>query len=371
MRYYKLFLCLFLSTGLSAQISFNASTLSGYESNINKVPSTFFTNGELLEREDLHMNSAYQDAILRFKYLKKWNRSSLTAYITPEIRYYFSETDANQLILNTRLTFKSDLSKKARWETSVQYKIKDREGQDLDQNELSVPFGYKLFTAYSGFRVRMYKNNRSFFRLNAGNKKFDNSNSRSVQYNYYGIEAEIKNIKWRNHLLHSYGITLQYTNRDYDITNFSDNSSSDRTWQYFDAGVFYKLPLNKKWSVTPRISYQKRNDKTNDVFGYSQIRPELLFAHTSEKINARFTVNYTKRNFDNLDAENSDGDVVGNLAYDYWRIRSTFEYKLNNRLSVVSEAYLLDRASNNTDVNTTAFRSYITNYVGLGLKYQF
>ena len=104
MKYYTLFLCLFVSSILSAQIDFSASTLSGYESNINKVPDILEVNGDVLEREDLYMSSAYQDLIFRFKYSKKWNKSSFAAYITPQIRYYFSEQDANQTILNTRLT---------------------------------------------------------------------------------------------------------------------------------------------------------------------------------------------------------------------------------------------------------------------------
>ena len=62
MKYYKLFLCLFVSSIMTAQIDFNASTLSGYESNINKVPSSLLSGGDLLEKEDLYMNSAYQDS---------------------------------------------------------------------------------------------------------------------------------------------------------------------------------------------------------------------------------------------------------------------------------------------------------------------
>lgn len=371
MKYYTLFLCLFVSSFLSAQIDFSASTLSGYENNINKVPDVLEVNGDILEREDLYMSSAYQDLIFRFKYIKKWNKSSFAAYITPQIRYYFSEQDANQTILNTRLTYKYDIRKNFRWENSFQYKIKDREGQDLDQNELSVPFGYKLMNLNSGLRFRLYKNNRTFVRLNYGSKEFDNSNSRSVMYNLYGINTEFKNIKWRNHLLHSYGVRLGYTNRDYQITNFSDGSNSNRTWTYIDAGVFYKLPISKQWYIQPELSYQKRTDKTNGIFGYSQIRPEVNISYESARFEINFMTSYTSRSFNNLNASNEDEEVIGNLDYDYWRVRANMEYILNKRFSLVFDGYLIDRVSNNTDITTTAFRSYTNSYVGFGLKYNF
>lgn len=371
MKYYKLFLFLFLSTTVTSQIDFSASTLSGYESNINKSPNSLEVDNELLGKEDLHINSAYQDLILRLKYSKEWGKNSFTAYLTPEIRYYFSETEANQTIVNTRFLYKYDIKKNFRWENSFRYKVKDREGQDLDENELSLPFGYKLVDFCSGLRFRMYKENRTFVKLNIGSKKFDNTNTRAVKYNFYGITSEFKNIKWRNHLLHSYGVELGYTNRDYDITDVSNNTNSNRTWQYFDAAVFYRLPISKQWYIQPKLSYQKREDTTNDTFGYNQIRPELLISYKSEKVSARFTTNYTKRNFDSLNAENIFGDSVGNLEYDYWRVRANVEYKFNQKLSFVGEGYLIDRASNNTTVETTAFRSYANSYIGVGLKYSF
>lgn len=206
MKYYPVILCLFLSSIVSAQIDFSATTYSGYERNILQVPDILEANGEVLEEEDLYANSAYQDLIVRFRYSKEWGKHSFAATVTPEIRYYFTESDLNQTIFDTRLSYKYNIKKNFRWENSLRYKIKDREGQDLDQVELSVPFGYKLFEASSGLRFRLYKNNRTFVKVNFLSKDFNNSSTRSVMYNLYGIQTEFKNIKWRNHLLHSYGI---------------------------------------------------------------------------------------------------------------------------------------------------------------------
>lgn len=371
MKYYPLFLCLFVSSILSAQIDFSATTFSGYEGNILQVPDLLEVNGELLEQEDLYANSGYQEMILRFKYSKEWGKHAFAAYVTPEIRYYFTESDLNQTILNTRLTYKYNIKKNFRWENSVRYKIKDREGQDLDQVELSVPFGYKLFELTSGLRFRLYKNNRTFVKVNYLSKDFDDSSTRSVMYNLYGISTEFKNIKWINHMLHSYGIKLGYNSRDYKITVFSDNSNSNRTWNYFDAGIFYRLPLSKKFYIQPELSYQKRMDETNNRFSYNQIRPELTLSYQSARFEAKVITSYTNRSFSNIIADDEDGNPVGDLQYDYLRLRTNLEYNINNKLSLVFESYLIDRNSNNTDITTQAFRSYVNNYVGLGLKYNF
>lgn len=371
MKYYPAILCLFLTSILSAQIDFSATTFSGYESNINQVPDALDVNGELLTEDDLYMSSAYQDLILRFVYKKEWGKHSFAAYVTPEIRYYFTESELNQTILNTRLSYKYDIKKNFRWENSIRYKIKDREGQDLDQVELSVPFGYKLFELTSGLRFRLYKNNRTFVKVNFLSKDFDNSSTRSVLYNLYGISTEFKNIKWRNHLLHSYGVKLGYNSRDYKITNFSDNSSGDRVWNYFDVGIFYRLPFSKKFYIQPELSYQKRMDDTANRFSYDQIRPELTLTYSSGRFEAKVITSYTGRSFSNLTAEDINGDDVGNLQYDYLRFRANLEYNINNKLSLVFETYTIDRNSNNTDVTTQAFRSYINQYAGIGLRYNF
>lgn len=371
MKIYHSILALLFTSLVTAQIEVKFSTYSGYERNINRAPTILDNGDDILEKEDLYMNSMYQDAIVSFKFLKTWKKSSLTAYLTPEVRYYFSEFDASQTILNSKIYYKYSFKKNLRWDSSFQYKIKDREGENLDQNELNLPFGYKLFTLNSGLRYRLFKNNRSYTKLVLGNKKFDNSASRSVAYRFYGIETEFKNIQWKNHLLHSYGVELGYSKRDYSITNFSDNSNGDRNWNYLDASVFYRLPFSKKMYIEPRVSYQQREDKTNSIFGYHQIRPEVLFRFQTKKWDYKMNINYSFRRFDNLTAENEDEDPIGNLTYQYLRIRSSLEYEFKENLNFLVDLSILDRTSNNTNITTTAFRSYSNNYVGIGLRYNF
>ena len=111
MRYYTVILCLFLSSYSIAQLDVTAGTVIGFETNINQVPDRLELNEDLFEKEDLYMNSAYQDLIVQFKYNYSWGKNSLTFYLTPDIRYYFSETESSQTILNTRISHKYMIKK--------------------------------------------------------------------------------------------------------------------------------------------------------------------------------------------------------------------------------------------------------------------
>lgn len=371
MKYYTAILCLFFTTITTAQIDVSLSTLSGYETNINRYPEQFIKNGILLNKEDLHLNSMYQDVSAKFKYTKAWRHSVLKGYFTPKGRLYFSEQELNQYILNARLHYKYNFEHNLKWETNAMYRLKDRSGQDLDQNELSIPFGYSLANISSGLHFRLYKNNRAYAVANYGYKSFDKTSTRKVSYYKYGLDLEFKNILWKNHLLHTYGVTLGFSNRDYDITTFQNNTNSSRTWQYFKLGAFYKLPLNKQWSIKPMLSFEERIDKTNNQFGYKQIKPQLEIEYKGEQFLGKLSSSYRKRIFKTLTAQDIEEEEIGILNYDYLRLKFDFEYKLNTNFSFVSEVYVLHRKSNNLNLNTTAYRSYNNNYVGIGMRYKF
>lgn len=371
MKYYIAFFCLIFTVNSFAQTDFKVSTLSGFETNINRSPSSLEIDDELFTREDLHLNSFYQDVKLRFKYQKEWKYHSFSFLTTPKIRYYLTEFENNQKIFYGRLGHKYLLSRYTKWENSFSYKLKDRGGQDLDQNELNVPFGYNYFKLSTGIRYRLFKNNRSFTQLNYGRKQFDRSETRRVSYQYYTLKTEFRSVKWINHLLHYYGLEMSYTKRDYSILNFSSNNNDSRTWNYIDATLYYKHPFSKFFSIKPEISFQRRHDTNKNTFSYNQIRPEVNVSYEDARFLVELNGSYTYRKFDNVNARNSDEEITGNLEYNYLRIGYDLTYNLTNKLSLISEGYLINRNSNNTNINSGGFRSYINNYIGVGLSYNF
>jgi hypothetical protein len=361
------------SNTIYGQIQVSTETTTGFESNIYKAPNSLFSDDTdlLMRRESLVTESLYQDALFKFSYQFKDKNNDFKFSMNPEYRYYFDATGANRLLLNTRANYTMRLKRRLEWESDVHFKLRDQLGQDLDQNELNTTLGYRQISAFSGLNFRWYKNNRSFVRVHYRYKDFYKSNTRAIGYHRYGISTGFRHLDWKDGLLHSVGIEAGFYHRSYDIVSRTTGQASDRTWQYLNVALSYKLPLSQNWNLTTGFAYEKRIDRTNDEFGYNQFRPSIRLQYKTEKLNLRLTSSYSLRKFNELVAENSQKDEVGLLEYDYLRLRFTGSYQLNENWSIIANGYLIDRASNNTNVFTTAFRSYNSYYAGIGIPYSF
>ncbi|MGY6647497.1 hypothetical protein [Wenyingzhuangia sp. IMCC45574] len=369
-----------ISTVSFAQTDISVATLSGYQSNILKMPDQFVNDeDELLNSDELYSSSFYQDVRLKLKYKHLKKKTAFKAYFIPENRFYFSEPDLNRLSIDTKLDYDYTLKKNLKWENELQYKIINQEGSDADNNELNTPFGYKQLTLNSGLRFRLYKNNRSFVELSYSKKDFDATETRELTYHKYGIATTFKNIKWKHHLLHSYGTTAAFYHRDYDILNFSDDEedeeaediTSSRIWQYLNLGAFYELPINKQWRITPQLEYENRMDQTNNRFGYSQFRPSVSVEYKSKRMKLNLKTSYANRKFSNLNATNQENKTVGKLVYNYLYVKFLASYKLNKKLSLIANTSFTNRISNNAILTTQAYRSYQRGYAGIGINYTF
>lgn len=366
MRNLILLALLLISTAITAQFSVSVSTLSGYETNINKKPESYNLNNVLIGKEKLHKNSFYQEAILKLNYKNKWNSNEFRAYLTPEIKYYFTEANAKKVLFNSGIRYNHGFSKNVKWITNVRYKIKDQKGQDLDEPELNTPRGYNVATINTGVLFKLYKNNRTTLRASYDLKNFDKSDTRKIMYHRYGVYAKFENRNKINNNTHRYGIIASYQNRNYNLDYFTTNVTKYRTWKYLNLGAYYKIPLNTNLSISPALSYEKRTDITQKKYGYNQIRPSLGFNYKNERLYANLNLSYSNRKFESLKANTKE-----NLKYNYTRVKFKGNYQLTESLDVISDLYLLGRKTNNNNVSTKAYRSYNNNYAGLGVRYNF
>lgn len=370
-NYYPLYLCLFLTLISYGQTTISFQSLGGYEPNTNRAPE-FFINEDQdqeLERKDLYLGGVYQDIEAKLAYRYKTKTSLFKIGFAPELRFFYDEPNANLAVYNGSLYHKYSFSKHTQWENKLTYKRKQREGQDLDQNELSVPLGYQWIGVTSGLHFRLYKSNRSLFRLSFGEKTFDDSDTRKVSYYKYGGEFRFKQVFWSNHLLHSYGVKASFFNRDYAITQINDGKKSDRTWQYIGMELFYDLPIDKRLSVEMAVNYEKRDDVTNSRFGYKQWTPSLGLEFENDRCNVKLTSSYTIRDFDGLMANDIEEEEIGYLKYRYTRLQGSIAYHISSKFSLVAEGSFINRNSNNEDETTTAYRSYRNYYTGIGLRW--
>ena len=362
---------LFYTVTISAQFDISLGTSFGYESNINKSPNSFTENNILYKKEQLHLNSTFQDVFLDLKYAKKWKSNVLRASLSPEMRYYYSEPSSKITIINSRLKHTYFLSKKLKLESNLRYKIKDRKGADFEDIELRTPLGYNLFNLSSGIHFSLHKNNKTFTEFSYSKKNFDKSDIRKVEYNMYSLNIKYTNNLTTNNLNSTYGISLELHNRDYNINYFNENRNNYRNWIYINLSAFYEIPITNNWNLKPAFYYENRIDKTDNTFGYSQIKPSLSINYSNEKFSTNFRTDLYIRDFKNLQAFDSNNLNIDNLEYIYSKIITTSKYHLTNNSTLLLEAYYLDRKSNNTNINTQAYRSYTNYYIGTGFTYNF
>lgn len=362
-------LCLFLSNKAIAQMQVSTSTLSGYESNILRFPDQLLVEGELLGASELFKSSYFQDIKASIKYTKESRKSIFKISTKAQKRFYFTEAESNRLLADFKVNYKRYFSRYTSWENSAQYYIKDQNGLDADENEIGGSFGYKLFNMDSKLNFSLFKSNRSFISAHYGEKKFNPTETRNVSYSKYGLKAGFKNIKWRNHLLRSYGFTAAFIQRQYAIESSNEDdgfTSENRTWNYINTRAFFKIELTKEWTLYPSLTYEKRLDQSDTRFGYNEITPKIYLSYSGEKISASVSGSYTQRNFTDLVVNESDL-----LNYKYFRLKLNTSYKISNSWSIISQAYIVNRETNNASLNTVAFRSYNNYYVGFGLQFNF
>ncbi|NRB59615.1 MAG: hypothetical protein HRU50_06675 [Winogradskyella sp.] len=370
MKHYILtLLCLVLSSFSYSQIDVSVSSLSGYESNILRAPNQIFIDDELLSEDEIYKSSFYQDIVGHLKYKKEARKSLFKISVKPQKRFFFSESESNRLIADFKLTYRLDIGKNSSWENSTQYFIKDQNGLDADENELGTTFGYNVVNLDSKLNFRLFENNRSFIGAHYGKKNFDPTETREVSYYKYGVNAGFKTVKWKNHLLRSSGINASFIQRQYNIETVNEDddfNKEHRTWNLLSVRGFYKMQLSKTITIYPSLAYTKRLDLSDDRFGYNEITPKLYVSYSKEKLNLSLLASYAKRNFTDLIV--NDNDL---LSYDYLRLKCNTSYKFSNHWSFVSQAYFIDRGSNNENLSSMIFRSYNNYYLGIGLKYTF
>ena len=368
-HYIQLFLCLCVSNLISAQFEVSASTLSGYESNILRVPDRLLIDDEIINDDELYQSSFYQDVIAYLKYTRESRKSEFNISAKPQRRFYFSESDSDRLLLDLKTSFKLDIGKTSSWQSEAQYYLKDQNGLDADENEVGASFAYNVLNFDSQLNFRLYRSNRSFVGVHYGKKTFDPTETREVSYHKYGVNLGFKNVKWKNHLLRSYGITSSFIQRKYDIGTRSEDDefvTENRTWNYLNTRAFFKIELSKFWTLYPSLTYEKRLDQSNERFGYNEWTPKVYLAYEKDKFKMSISGSYTNRRFTDLTVNESEL-----LTYDYIRCKVNLSYRLFNNISIISQAYYINRDSNNSDLSATTFRSYSNYYAGVGLKINF
>ena len=151
---------------------------------------------------------------------------------------------------------------------------------------------------------------------------------------------------------------------------FFENLEPDeqRNWQYFSAEAFYRYPISRSLRLRSGVSFAGRNDNDTGRFSYQEISPSLELRYKTERVLLNLSGSYVDRNFQNLQATNTDNEEIGLLNLKYYRFRLALEYPITKHLTLTGDSYLISRVSNKTKLNSLVFRGYENYYTGIGLK---
>ncbi len=364
-----------LSSGVGIsqiQSEFEMETASGYMHNIFRSPSSFIDEDELFGKDDLIRSSIYQDMGFKGIFKKFWKNENISLRLYPKGRLFLSDTEATFYTVYSRFRYEKNFSRKTRLWLTSHWNLRDREGENLDDNELRTPLGYRHLDISAGLFFRLYDQHRGFINLEIGNRNYQDAESNDLQYDYYTINTVFRNVFERPEGWHSYGIEAQLSKRLYERTYFEPEVPKEtRDWSYIVLEPFYRWPVSKNWRLRGGVEWSKRKDNNKGTFTYRQIRPSLELRYKNEKWLIETEGSYTIRDFDGLNATNSAEEILGKLNFKYYRLKVDIEYELGRKLYLTANMYVNNRNSNRTNINTITFRSYDYYYAGIGLRFEF
>jgi len=357
----------------TAQIKtiFSTETATGYEYNIFKSPESFLKNDALKKKNELYKNSLFQEGSIRFFAKKKWKNQSLSFRFTPKGIYYFSENKSSYFTFLSGLRYSNKLHKNTTWQINSWYKIKNREGENIDGSELNFPLGNNHFGLTTSLNFRLYKQNRSEFKLIYGNRDYKKSNGSDLNFHSVGATTVIRNVFKRKSGWHSYGIEGGFINKFFQQKNLITNITAKFNWSDMRVALFYRYPITKKLDLKPSFEYKARTDSNNDKFSYTQLKPSLNLAYKNKKITLDLTGSYSYRKYKTLLATDNIWNKLGELNYQYFKIKLGVERKLSKKLSIAANGFLNNRTSNKTNTKSMYFRGYNYYNISVGFKYRF
>ncbi|MEM7161611.1 MAG: hypothetical protein AAF487_04140 [Bacteroidota bacterium] len=356
-------------TALS-QTEVHVNSSLGHENNINFSPDFIVEDGEIIERQELYANSLFNDLRLAIKTEKKWAKSVFRIEGKQSKRSYFNAAEYNQSQRDLESYFSYSFSKNSTFRLGLDYTSKDRLGLDFDASEFALPLGYRKFTVNPGFDFRLSKKNRTAIDFVAGRKTFNETDVRESSYTITRISISSKKVQWKNHILRVTGFKGAYTLRNYNFFYFEEDSVRIRPLTYLDLGIFSKHQLNKKWTLSSSLDFQKRFDNEESRFGYTQLKPNLTLVFRGKSRFFKIKPAYVFRRFDSSLMANSDA-APDRLQFDYFKLSFYLSQQLSNQFSLFAKGNFTDRRSNNLNEEMFIYRSYENWYAGIGIKWKY
>lgn len=368
-----LFLC-GLTYGLMAQekgrFGFRIETQSGYEYNV------FNSNAQRQIVMDGKTVSALQSGFFqhldtRVEWKKKWKkRHDITTRLRARYDLFPKISDANVLRPELYVAYNYRLKKGVRLFAKGRY-TDYRTNRPADETGvLPVAASYKRWGTDLGISWKPMKNNTTKVQVETLEKRYADRVARKLRYRYLALDVETKQrIKKKGRPSDYLTFTANTTRRWYkDEVLQSDNvlKNIPRQWQYYTISLAYKHQPSKKMYITPKLTYQRRKDVSQNRFSYQQYAADVKMGLKSKTWDMAWSVGTFYRPFSELlSIKNS----TNKLKHTYLRSSVWFTYALHENWKISAKARYFGRWRNDNQLATT-YLPYTNFLIGAGVRYE-
>lgn len=352
---------------------------SGNEWNAFLSPGTLVEDEEISSREELWDNGTYQSLSFKNSLKIEGEKYRLKFKVNGSLGIYQTEQNSNRFTYRLGASYRLKYAPKKYFEFAPELFRKRREGINADNAVLTTPFSYTLFQAPVG--LDFYLGNKAWLKTKTGYlyKNYDKTHGEELYYQAPFFEASIskkwdsknavKKISFSSATQFRKYQTLSLINAPEDEEEPEEENiyrEGSRNWTYQFSNLVLDISgkeSNQKLGIglyhISRIDANKRST-------YHELGPGIQYQTKSAKAGVKASLRFTIRSYERL-APGSDNDTP--LQYQYLRGNIELNHALGKRSQIYCRGNIVNRKSNNPNLESLNFREYFNGYAEMGIRW--
>lgn len=345
----------------------------GNEWNAFLSPSKLLEEEETLTIQDLWDNGTFQAFVFNNSFKKEGEKYRIKVKANGSLGIYQTEQNSNRYTYRLGASYRLKYASKKYFEFAPEYFRKRREGVNTDNAILTTPFSYTLFKAPIAFDF--YLGNKAWLKTQMGYlyKDYDKASGEKLLYKAPFFESTISK-KWESNTqvkklsLSSLTQIRKYETRSREIDEEDEVIFEDgfRNWTY----QFTELTLDLSKQDDSRSFgmglYHTSRIDSDGSSTFHEAGPGMKYQIKSNKMTVKTSVKYTFRNYVRL-SPGTENEIP--LQYKYLRANLELDFAIAKSGGIYAKGSIVNRTSNNPNVDLLSFREYFNGFVEVGMKW--
>ena len=375
----SLLLLLAVTFSATAQTSYKLkfSYERGYEDNLYHSPETYIdANDDFFPSSQLLVDDMFNDYRWRLGAKHKFNKKNqLRLEYSSWLRRYENYKNANQSSHMLKSYFRHTFSKKINGTIYGRYQREDRIGTNVLGDELVLDFAFHQYYLRSYFNIKVNKKNRLNLEASYRYRDFDPvEERRSFSYG----ESRLRILDYHKYrignLANTFRTSVEWKDRPY-IERLSRTSegvklpdNALRHDRYFEVEVSNKIYVRKKFTIEPKLEFDRRIDRFNNYFSFHQFSESLEIKYKRKKWEVAAQGEFSQRNYLVRLAPNGEANDP-RLQYNFLRYRLEAGYHIMPGLTLATKFRRVNRDTNVMAESVRTRRPYNFSEISAGLYF--